>query len=73
MKLGVNRGMVVYGQDKLDEISLCDATTVSEFSNGWFRNYEITPEQFGFERCKKSDLAGGTPEENAEILRAPCG
>lgn len=70
MKLGVNRGMVVYGQDKLDEISLCDATTVSEFSNGWFRNYEITPEQFGFERCKKSDLAGGTPEENAEILRS---
>lgn len=70
MKLGVNRGMVVYGQDKLDEISLCDATTVSEFSNGWFRNYEITPEQFGFERCKKSDLAGGTPEENAKILRS---
>ncbi|MCI5605448.1 MAG: anthranilate phosphoribosyltransferase [Clostridia bacterium] len=70
MKLGVNRGMVVYGQDKLDEISLCDATTVSEFSNGWFRNYEITPEKFGFERCKKSDLAGGTPEENAKILRS---
>lgn len=70
IKLGVNRGMVVYGQDKLDEISLCDATTVSEFSNGWFRTYEITPEQFGFERCKKSDLAGGTPEENAEILRS---
>ncbi|MGN0148987.1 MAG: anthranilate phosphoribosyltransferase [Clostridia bacterium] len=70
MKLGVNKGMVVYGQDKLDEISLCDATTVSEFSNGWFRTYEITPEQFGFERCKKSDLSGGTPEENAEILRS---
>lgn len=70
MKLGVNRGMVVYGQDKLDEISLCAPTTVSEFSNGWFKTYEITPEQFGFERCQKSDLAGGVPAENANIVRS---
>lgn len=70
MKLGVQKGMVVYGQDKLDEISLSAPTSVSEFSNGWFKTYEITPEQFGFSRCKREDLMGGTPAENAEITRA---
>lgn len=70
MKLGVNKGMVVYGQDKLDEISLCAPTTISEFSNGWFRNYEITPEQFGIERCTREDLLGGSPEYNALITRS---
>lgn len=70
MKLGVHKGMVVYGQDKLDEISLCAPTTVSEFKDGWFRTYEITPEQFGFERCTREDLLGGTPAKNAEITRS---
>lgn len=70
INLGVRRGMVVYGQDKLDEISMSAPTTVCEIKDGWFKSYTITPEQFGFERCTKSDLAGGTPEENAEIVRA---
>ena len=70
ISLGVERGMVVYGQDKLDEISLSAPTTVCEFKDGWFKSYTITPEEFGFERCQKSDLTGGTPEENADITRA---
>ncbi len=70
MRLGVQKGMVVYGQDKLDEISLSAPTVISEFADGWFRTYEITPEQFGFARCRKEDLAGGTPAENAAITRA---
>ena len=70
MKLGVRKGMVVYGQDKLDEISLCAPTTIAEFSDGWFRTFEITPEEFGFARCKREDLLGGTPAENAEIIRS---
>ena len=70
MKLGVNKGMVVFGQDKLDEISLSAPTTISEFKDGWFKTYEITPEEFGFERCSKEDLKGGTPAENAAITRA---
>lgn len=70
MKLGVRKGMVVYGTDKLDEISLCAPTFIAEFSNGWFRTYEIAPEDFGFERCKREDLAGGVPKENAEITRS---
>ena len=67
INLGVKRGMVVYGQDKLDEISMSSPTTVCEFRDGWLKNYVITPEEFGFERCTKADLVGGTPEENAQI------
>lgn len=73
MNLGVKKGMVVFGQDKLDEISLSAPTTIAEFSDGWFRTYEISPEQFGFERCTKEDLRGGTPEENAAITRSILG
>ena len=69
-KLGVARGMVVYGRDSLDEISMCESTAVCEIKDGWFQSYELTPEQFGYERCDKSELTGGTPEENAEITRA---
>ena len=68
--LGVNRGMVVYGQDSLDEISMCAPTSVCEIRDGKFTSYEITPEQFGYTRCSKEDLVGGTPAENAEITRA---
>lgn len=67
MKLGSESGMVVYGKDKLDEISLSAPTMICEYRNGWLKNYEITPEQFGFERCTKDDLLGGTPQENAAI------
>jgi len=69
MKLGSKRGMVVYGTDKLDEISLSAPTAVCEYKDGWMKNYTITPEQFGFERCTKDDLLGGTPQENANITR----
>ncbi len=69
INLGVKRGMVVYGQDKLDEISMSAPTTVCEIKDGWFKSYVITPEQFGLERCTKADLVGGTPEENADIVR----
>ena len=70
INLGVTRGMVVYGQDKLDEISLSAPTNVCEFKDGWMKNYVIKPEDFGFERCTKADLLGGLPEENAKITRA---
>lgn len=69
MKLGSKRGMVVYGTDKLDEISISAPTSICEYKDGWMKNYTITPEQFGFERCSKNDLLGGTPEVNAAITR----
>lgn len=65
--LGVKSGMVVYGTDKLDEISASAPTLVCEFRDGNYRTYTITPEQFGFTSCKKEDLVGGTPAENAAI------
>ncbi len=70
MSLGVKRGMVIYGQDCLDEISLSAPTSVCEFQDGWFKRYIIQPEDFGFTRCQKEDIKGGTPEENAAITRA---
>ena len=70
MKLGVTRGMVVYGQDSLDEISMSAPTSVCEIRNGWFQSYELTPEQFGYTRCAREELQGGTPEENARITRS---
>lgn len=71
--LGVRRGMVVYGQDKMDELSLSAPTTICEFDNGEYRSYSIVPEDVGLTRCEKSDLTGGTPEENAAITRAILG
>ena len=70
MNLGVRKGMVVYGQDRLDEISMSAPTTVCEFKDGWMKNYVIKPEQFGLKRCEKQDLVGGSPAENAAITRA---
>lgn len=68
--LGVKRALVVYGQDRLDEISLSAPTTCVEVNNGEFKKYEITPEQFGFTRCNRSDLAGGDGAENAKITES---
>ncbi len=70
MSLGVKRGMVIYGQDCLDELSMSAPTSVCEFKDGWFKRYVIQPEDFGFTRCRKEDIKGGTPEENAAITRA---
>lgn len=67
--LGVKRAMVVYGQDKLDEISLSANTTVAELKDGEIFTYVIAPEVFGLKKCQKSDLVGGTPVENAQITK----
>ena len=70
ISLGVKRGLVVYGQDRLDEISVSAPTSVYEIDNGVIKSYTITPEQFGMERCDRNELKGGTPEENAKITEA---
>ena len=66
--LGVKRAMVVYGRDSMDEISLSAETKVCEFKNDEFKSYVIKPEDLGLTRCKKEDLVGGTPQENAAIV-----
>ena len=67
--LGVKRAMVVYGQDKLDEISLSANTTVAELKDGEISTYVIAPEVFGLKKCAKEDLVGGEPSENAQITK----
>ena len=69
-RLGVERAYVVSGEDNMDEITLTGATTVSEIRDGAVTTFTITPEQFGYTRCSKEELAGGTPAENAEITKA---
>jgi anthranilate phosphoribosyltransferase len=68
-KLGVERGLVVYNQEKMDELATCGDNLICEFGPGGKRTYTVTPEELGFARCQKSDLVGGTPEENAQITR----
>lgn len=68
--LGVKSAMVVFGRDGLDEISLSASTKVCEFKNGIFKSYEIEPGEFGFKKCDRSELTGGSPEDNAAITRA---
>ena len=72
-ELGVKRGMVVYGQDRLDEISACAPTTICEIKDGWTKRYVIRPEDFGLESCLREELRGGTPAENAAITRSVLG
>ncbi len=67
--LGVKSAMVVYGTDGLDEISASSVTKVCEVVNGNYKTYEIEPEHFGMKKCKKEDLLGGTPQENAKITK----
>lgn len=67
--LGVKRGLVAYGQEKLDEISPNGPTTLCELRDGYYRSSVIRPEDFGLVPGKKEDLVGGTPEENAKITR----
>ena len=68
MSLGVERGCVVYGQDKLDEISISAPTTICTFDHGQSLIETITPEEYGFTRGEKKEIVGGTPQENGKTL-----
>ncbi|MGI6012768.1 MAG: anthranilate phosphoribosyltransferase [Oscillospiraceae bacterium] len=68
--LGIRRGMVVYGMDKLDEVSLSAPTFVCEIKDGFYNPYTIRPQDFGLTPCAKEELLGGTPAENAAITTA---
>ena len=67
--LGVKRALVVYGQDRMDEVSVSAPTTVCELKDGYYRSFEIKPEDFGLERGTKEEIVGGSPAENAEITK----
>ncbi|WP_299054881.1 anthranilate phosphoribosyltransferase [uncultured Eubacterium sp.] len=69
LNLGVKKGMVVFGQDTMDEITPSAKTTVCEIRNGETKSYEINPEEYGISICKKSDLEGGDGTENAQVTK----
>lgn len=68
-RLGVERAFVVSGEDHMDEITLTGPTTVSEIKDGAVLTYQLTPEQFGMNRCTLEELRGGDSMENAEITK----
>lgn len=67
MNLGIKRAMLVYGNDRLDEISISDTTSVCEIKDGKTSFYEINPEDYGMKMAEKSEIVGGTATENAKI------
>ena len=68
--LGVKRGMVVYGTDKIDEISMSSETKVCEILDKEnLKSYTISPKDFGYDFYDKKELEGGDRKENAEIIR----
>jgi anthranilate phosphoribosyltransferase len=69
LDLGSRHALVVHGFDGLDEITLTGETQISELKNGNITNYSLNPKEFGYSLCSSSDLKGGVPEENAEIIR----
>jgi anthranilate phosphoribosyltransferase len=65
--LGVKRAMVVHGHDGLDEVTLCDNTTICEVGNGVINSFFLSPEQLGLTKCLPKDLVGGMSKDNAKI------
>ena len=66
--LGLNRALVVHGDDGLDEITTTTTTTICELNNGEVKEYKFDAQEYGFEKVKMEDIAGGTPKENAQII-----
>ncbi len=68
--LGTERAWVVHGADGLDEVTITDKTFVAEARHSEVRRFEISPEDFGFERIALDGLSSGDAEVNAGIIRA---
>lgn len=69
MNMGVERALVVSGNDNMDEITLTGATTISEIKDNTVNTYTVTPEQFGFETVELKELQGGDGKVNAQITK----
>jgi len=67
--LGLRRAFVVHGNDGLDEITITDSTRIAEVRDGQVHTYEVTPEEFGFQRASLEEIAGGDAKDNAKIVR----
>ncbi|MFB6131110.1 MAG: anthranilate phosphoribosyltransferase [Salinigranum sp.] len=67
--MGFEHAMVVHGMDGLDELSPTGRSAVAEVRDGEVERYELSPEDVGIDRCSLEELAGGTPDQNAGIIR----
>lgn len=67
--VGYTRALFVHGLDGMDEISLLGKTKINELDHGKITSYEIAPEDFGLDRCRLEDIATGTPQANAVMIR----
>ena len=68
-EMDFNHVLIAHGLDGVDELSLLGRTSIADVHHGKIRYYEITPEDFGLQRCTIADIAGGTPQQNATIIR----
>jgi len=68
--LGAEQAFVVYGEETYDEISICGPTRVTYLKNGDIESFQIDPENYGFTKADKEDLAGGNARENSQIIHA---
>jgi anthranilate phosphoribosyltransferase len=67
--LGCERALVVCSDDGVDELSSADRTRVVEVAEGGTEEWFTSPEELGFPRVELSDIAGGSPVENAAVVR----
>jgi anthranilate phosphoribosyltransferase len=67
-RLGAEHALVVYGRDGMDEVSLGAATLVGELKDGNITEYEIHPEDFGFQMSSNRALRVDTPEQSKAML-----
>lgn len=68
-EMDFNHVLIAHGLDGLDELSLLGRTSIADVHHGKIRYYEVTPEDFGLQRCSIADISGGTPQQNAKIIR----
>lgn len=68
-RLDMEHALVVHGLDGYDEISLAGSTLIGEVQDGEKRLYEVCPEDFGLSRVSFEQVRGGSPKDNARILR----
>jgi len=69
LQLGAHRAFVVHGAGGIDELSPVGPSLVCEVADGSVHERTIDPEELGIERCTVEELAGGTPAENADLIR----
>ena len=67
--LGAERALVIHGDDGFDELSICAASTIYEVRDGSVTKSAFEPGDVGIGSANPEEIAGGTPDENAQTTR----